>query len=96
MVRSRGVLSAAATVAVLQPGVNGATAGHEQKPFGSGQTGDTGSKGENPFTADFNALAEDILDQWNVPGMSIAVVDGEDVFAKVGSVTNLFLLYQVL
>ncbi|KAM4054610.1 beta-lactamase [Hirsutella rhossiliensis] len=79
MVKARRVLSAAA---VLQPVVNGAIAGHEQKPLGSAQPGDKGLKRENPYTADYDALASKILDQWHVPGMSIAVVDGDDIFAK--------------
>ncbi|KAJ6439387.1 penicillin-binding protein [Purpureocillium lavendulum] len=55
-----------------------------QKPLGgaSSNTGGEGSKSRDPFTADFQALAKDILGQWKVPGMSIAVVDGDEVFAK--------------
>ena len=37
----------------------------------------------NPFTEDFNRYANRILEEWKVPGMSIAVVDGQDIFAKV-------------
>ena len=35
------------------------------------------------FDEKFDALAQDTLDEWQVPGLSIAVVDGDQTFAKV-------------
>ncbi|KAM4057710.1 beta-lactamase [Hirsutella rhossiliensis] len=81
MVSACCVLSTAVIAALQQLG-NGAMAGQEQKPLTLGPIGDKGSKAHSPFSQDFNALARDILEQWKVPGMSIAVVDGHDVFAK--------------
>ncbi|KUJ20474.1 beta-lactamase/transpeptidase-like protein [Mollisia scopiformis] len=36
----------------------------------------------NPLDEEFAELAEYTLDQWNVPGLSIAVVDGHDIWAE--------------
>lgn len=36
-----------------------------------------------PFTSEFNTYVEDIIDQWNTPGLAISVVHGQDTFAKV-------------
>lgn len=38
----------------------------------------------DPFTDDFGKFVTKLLDEWKVPGVSIAVVDGEDVHAQVG------------
>ncbi len=38
----------------------------------------------SPFTKDFNALVEELLEEWHVPGMAIAVVDGDETWSKVG------------
>ncbi|TKX21021.1 hypothetical protein C1H76_6561 [Elsinoe australis] len=35
-----------------------------------------------PFTSEFNTYVEDIIDQWNTPGLAISVVHGQDTFAK--------------
>ena len=35
-----------------------------------------------PFTSTFDELANTALDAWKVPGLSIAVVDGESTFSK--------------
>lgn len=37
----------------------------------------------SPFTAAFKDYAEGIMMDWKVPGVSIAVVDGDEVFAEV-------------
>ena len=37
----------------------------------------------NPLDAEFDNLVYDIIASWHVPGISIAVVSGEQVFAKV-------------
>jgi CubicO group peptidase (beta-lactamase class C family) len=36
-----------------------------------------------PLDARFDKLVTDTLQRWNVPGLSIAVVDGEKTWAKV-------------
>ena len=38
---------------------------------------------ESPFTDSFDNLVSRKLDFWHVPGLSIAVVDGEETFSKV-------------
>lgn len=39
--------------------------------------------GSTPFTTAFDELAKTAIDTWNVPGISIAVVDGDSTFSKV-------------
>ncbi|KAK7426709.1 hypothetical protein QQZ08_006745 [Neonectria magnoliae] len=36
----------------------------------------------NPLTEEFGKFAKETLEDWKVPGVSIAVIDGEDVFTK--------------
>lgn len=38
----------------------------------------------NPLDETFDALARTLLEEWHVPGMSVAVIDGDQTFAKVG------------
>jgi hypothetical protein len=44
-----------------------------------------GSNGTSPFDSKFAELVDETLDTWNVPGLSIAVVDGDDIWAEVSS-----------
>ena len=37
----------------------------------------------SPFTTDFDKLVTETLAQWHTPGISIAVVDGDQTFSKV-------------
>ena len=37
----------------------------------------------SPFTADFDQLVAETLAHWHTPGVSIAVVDGDQTFSKV-------------
>lgn len=37
----------------------------------------------SPFDADFAKLAEDTLVKWHLPGVALAVVDGDETFAEV-------------
>lgn len=37
----------------------------------------------NPLSPQFDTLVQQTLDHFHVPGLSIAVVDGNDTFAKV-------------
>lgn len=39
----------------------------------------------NPLDSQFNSWVGDLLAEWKVPGMSLAVIDGTDVFAEVES-----------
>lgn len=73
MVKARELLAAAAS---LQSTV-WASATEHQKPITAAAI-----ESGNPFNAEFDELAKDILHQWRVPGMSIAVVDGDHVYAK--------------
>lgn len=43
----------------------------------------------NPLNnKEFEDLVDFSLEQWNVPGLSIAVVDGDDIWAEVWSLTT--------
>jgi CubicO group peptidase (beta-lactamase class C family) len=37
----------------------------------------------NPLDEDFKAFAEKALEKWHVPGVSVAVIDGDKTFAGV-------------
>jgi hypothetical protein len=37
-----------------------------------------------PLDETFDAFVKILLQEWHVPGMSVAVVDGDQTFAKVG------------
>ena len=37
----------------------------------------------SPFTTDFDKLVAETLAHWHTPGVSIAVVDGDQTFSKV-------------
>lgn len=41
-------------------------------------------KTKGPFDEDFGRLANKTLERWKCPGLSIAVVDGNDTWATVG------------
>jgi hypothetical protein len=45
---------------------------------------DRTSGAANPFTEEFGAFVKTVLEKWKVPGMSLAVIDGEDIHAEVG------------
>ncbi|KAM3561894.1 hypothetical protein ARSEF4850_002984 [Beauveria asiatica] len=36
----------------------------------------------NPFTQDFNQYVKDLMDEWKVPGMSVAVIDDDQVYTE--------------
>jgi hypothetical protein len=38
---------------------------------------------ESPFDPEFDALVTKLLDEWKVPGLSIAVVHGDETYSKV-------------
>lgn len=40
-------------------------------------------KPKSPLTDEFDALVYSNLDYWHVPGISVAVVDGNETFSKV-------------
>ncbi|QKD62565.2 beta-lactamase/transpeptidase-like protein [Fusarium oxysporum Fo47] len=41
-----------------------------------------GAKMNDPFTPEFAEFAAGTMEEWKLPGMSIAVVDGDDVFSQ--------------
>lgn len=80
--------STATTAAVLGLGLLASAALAQQQgqkvlsaPAGSG--GDEKEGATRPFDSDFEAFAKEALDRWHVPGVAVAVVDGEDIWAEV-------------
>ncbi|KAL7820596.1 putative penicillin-binding protein [Trichoderma gracile] len=51
----------------------------EQKPISGHESAAT--KG-NPLTAEFGDFVREQLDKWRVPGIAVAVVDGDEVYAE--------------
>lgn len=37
----------------------------------------------NPLTAEFGRYVTDLMDEWKVPGLSVAVIDGDEVYSQV-------------
>lgn len=50
----------------------------DQKPLTEGK-----APASNPFTESFGKYVQEQLEYWKVPGLSIAVVDGNETFAEV-------------
>jgi hypothetical protein len=46
----------------------------------------------NPLDETFDELVKTLLEEWHVPGMSVAVIDGDQTFAKVGCCCEVFTL----
>lgn len=55
----------------------------QQKPLLDRPGVNSGSS--NPFTDEFADFAKKTINRWKVPGLSIAVIDGEDVYAEVSA-----------
>ncbi|KAJ6442017.1 penicillin-binding protein [Purpureocillium lavendulum] len=43
---------------------------------------DKPQESQSPLTEDFNKFVTGTMEKWNVPGMSLAVVDGDDVYSQ--------------
>ncbi|UKZ76461.1 hypothetical protein TrVFT333_004165 [Trichoderma virens FT-333] len=71
-----------AAVAIAGVQVNAAAYVHahnEQKPISGHESAASG----NPLTAEFGEFVREQLEKWKVPGISLAVIDGDDVYAEV-------------
>ena len=55
----------------------------DQKPLTSND-----ASSANPFTEEFNSYVAELMEEWRVPGLSIAVVDGDKIFSKVNEPWN--------
>lgn len=49
-----------------------------QKPLGQGP-----SSSKDPFNDELADFVGDVMNRWKIPGMSVAVVDGDHVYSKV-------------
>lgn len=43
------------------------------------------STSSSPFDEDFGKFVQESLDIWHVPGMSVGVIEGDDVYTKASS-----------
>lgn len=43
---------------------------------------------QNPLTEDFGVYVKELLNEWKVPGVSVAVVNGEETFSQVGLIDS--------
>lgn len=41
------------------------------------------TQSKNPFTGDFNNYVDELMDEWKLAGMAVAVIDGDDTFTHV-------------
>ena len=49
----------------------------------------------DPLDTEFDNLVNDTIANWHVPGLSIAVVSGEEVFAKVCNTPTISIALQL-
>lgn len=66
-------------------GLSGSVIANAEKPLAES------SVKKNPFDDAFAEFANKTLDKWKVPGLSIAVIDDEDVYAEVRARPDLSL-----
>jgi CubicO group peptidase (beta-lactamase class C family) len=52
---------------------------NEQRPSDE----QSSAKSTSPFSDEFAQFAKETLEQWKVPGVSLAVIDGDQVYAEV-------------
>jgi CubicO group peptidase (beta-lactamase class C family) len=38
---------------------------------------------QNPFNDDLGNFVDNVMERWKIPGMSVAVIDGDDVYTEV-------------
>lgn len=72
-------LCLAASVVSVRGQGNAANAQNEQKPIASQEHTASG----NPLTSEFSEFVLERLDKWRVPGVAVAVIDGDEVYAEV-------------
>lgn len=54
----------------------------EQKPLHDAAA--KGSAGGNPLNDDFRKYVTGLMEEWHVPGLSVAVIDKDQVYTQVG------------
>lgn len=52
------------------------------------------SNENGPLDKNFEALVKETLDLWHVPGVSVAVVDGDNVYSQVSLLQHLLHLLK--
>jgi hypothetical protein len=68
-------------VVVATAAILGIAGGSQQKPLH--ELAPTGKGTHNPLTPEFAEYVAGLLEDWKVPGMSIAVLDGDELYAEV-------------
>lgn len=62
-----------------------ANARSDQKPISEHGSDASGS----PLTSEFGSFVLEQLEKWRVPGVAVAVIDGDDVYAEVRGLSHL-------
>jgi hypothetical protein len=82
MIALRETVTVVAGIGLLQSGVHASLVKTGQKPLDFEHPQDTDYTEKNPFTTEVDILAREIMGEWHVPGVSMAVVDGSKTYAK--------------
>jgi hypothetical protein len=87
----------------LAASMDSTTPEQSQKVLGDAAAAVNAASGEprqqqkkNPFDADFEKFALSKLEEWHVPGLSIAVIDGDETWSAVSLVFSIILLVVLL
>lgn len=48
-------------------------------------------RSRNPLDSDFEKLAIETLNEWHVPGLAVAVIDGDDTWSAVSCAVSLIM-----
>lgn len=59
-----------------------------QAPLTSSNSAPNGDS-QNPFNDDLGKFVDDVMERWKIPGMSVAVIDGDDVYSEVKKLSTL-------
>jgi len=59
-----------------------------QAPLGSSSSASERDS-QNPFNDDLGKFVANVMERWKIPGMSVAVIDGDDVYTEVRQLSRL-------
>lgn len=74
-------LCLAASVVSVRGQGNAADAQNEQKPIAYQEH----TAGGSPLTSEFSEFVLERLDEWKVPGVAVAVIDGDEIYTEVST-----------
>ncbi|KAG4221827.1 hypothetical protein PC116_g29697 [Phytophthora cactorum] len=68
----------------------------EQEVLSAGEENGKREGRKTPLDPDFEAFTQEALNRWKVPGASVAVVDGDDIWAEVVGKSGTGAMMRVL